>query len=238
MPKNTPVQTGTDEFFKNSLDFFFGAAESCLAPLSIEIIKHLPSRLRQYTSENGCPFYIEKAEEMNTTHPHGFNKHSSRLAVHAIAGISNLYIIKDALEGHICIEKEDLSYLSFLASSQILFAISSVENMAGVLKTEMQSLQKKGVKIYQGSIEGHDKRYAKGRELYAKAVSIAEEKWLNGCTMKHHKMRDWLLYEYLENETLIFTDPPINEKSLGKKLKEVLYKIGKEELIHGLSKKD
>ena len=239
MPKNTPAPTVADEFFKSSLDLFFGLAESCLAPFPTETIKCLPSRIRQYASENGCPFYVEKAEEINATHSHDFYKHSSQLAVHAMAGISNLYIVKDALEGRIHIETEDLSYLSFLASSQILFATSSAENMAGVLKTEIQSLQKKGIKIYQGSIDGHDKRYAKGRELYAEALTIAEEKWQNSCTMKHHEMAKWLLNECVdESENLKFLDESIRENALREKLKKVLYKIGKEELIHGLSKKE
>lgn len=134
---------------------------------------------------------------------------------------------------------EDLITLALYGSAQLIQAMKLLMNAHGksqntaidnFLKTEtMQS----AFKVLEGGEKARDIRYGNKRALYEQATIIARDKWKGGCNMRHNLMKDWLLDEYEDdNGKMPFT--VLSSSGLNKKLKELLYDIGKPELIHGL----
>lgn len=180
----------------------------------------------------------EKRDTENAlTHPE--KKPRDLHLIQILAGLTNLKLVEDTLIKKKKVSAITATEISLTGAAQILMATLDKTFIGKNQLSDLISPDMKGVKIYKGSQVGLHNRYSKKRRLYAEAEKVAEAKWNDGCTMKHHKMKEWLLNECTdENGQLRFLDPEISEKTLGEKLKKVLYRIGKaDDLIHGLSKK-
>jgi len=134
---------------------------------------------------------------------------------------------------------EDLLTLALYGSVQLIQAIKLLvgvhdkdllEKFSDLLQEPLQP----AFNVLTGGERARDNRYKENRELYSHALSLAKDKWQGGSKKLHYQMKDWLLNEYAdENGNVPFLN--LSEKTLNKKLKELLRDIGKPELIHGLS---
>ena len=81
-----------------------------------------------------------------------------------------------------------------------------------------------------------DVRYKENRLLFEEAVAVAREQYVTlGSTKMHHEMTVWLQEEYtVGNGQLPYVG--LNKNGLMRKIKELLYELGKSELVKGSKK--
>lgn len=102
----------------------------------------------------------------------------------------------------------------------IALAMSHAEGQQESNKTFQKYIKDHAIFIKDFSKLGHDARYGNGRDIIAKAKIVATDFWKNNPTLKHNKVKDYLMDEYVEkvmtNDREIERHPfnLVNEKSL------------------------